>query len=177
MTAEDKCAVSIFTIFCVQSKEGNQKDGFDYEIYAHSWQCCMTACTHFRAIEYLLVPDSLSLTKKLASLQRCSWASACCRLTLPWYQLGIEAMEEGDSGDQGAERNTTDQWHIALWHMELREMPSSWYHWKRKKETDWQEEKKLADNKLQSVQIRLTGMYCRRNESTKSKVNWRRQGK
>lgn len=37
--------------------------------------------------------------------------------------------------------------------------------------------KKLADNKLQSVQIRLAGMYCRRNESTKSKVNWRRHGK
>lgn len=58
------------------------------------------ARTHFRAMEYLLVPDSLSLTKKLASLQRCSWASACCRLTLPWYQLG----EAGEGGEGGLEK-------------------------------------------------------------------------
>lgn len=42
---------------------------------------------YLRAMEYLLVADSLSRTRKLASLQFCSWASASWRLTLPWYQL------------------------------------------------------------------------------------------
>lgn len=59
------------------------------QAHAHSKDIASAhQCTHLSAMEYLLVPDSLSLTRKLASLQRCSWASACCRLTLPWYQLG-----------------------------------------------------------------------------------------
>lgn len=61
------------------------------------------AFTYFRAMEYLLVPDSLSLTKKLASLQRCSWASACCRLTLPWYQLEEVGERGGREGDESRE--------------------------------------------------------------------------
>lgn len=44
--------------------------------------------THLRAIEYLLLSDSLFLTRKLASLQDCSWNSASWRVTQPWYQLG-----------------------------------------------------------------------------------------
>ena len=63
--------------------------------------------THFRAMEYLLVPDSLSLTRKLASLQRCSWASACWRLTLPWYQLS-ERGRERDTDTEG-ERGQRDE--------------------------------------------------------------------
>lgn len=43
--------------------------------------------THLRAMEYLLLSDSLFLTRKLASLQDCSWNSASCRVTQPWYQL------------------------------------------------------------------------------------------
>lgn len=68
--------------------------------HTHSEEFTSThQCTHFSAMEYLLVPDSLSLTRKLASLQRCSWASACCRLTLPWYQLG-----------RGGRRGRTGKW-------------------------------------------------------------------
>lgn len=41
--------------------------------HTHSEEITSThQCTHFSAMEYLLVPDSLSLTRKLASLQRCS---------------------------------------------------------------------------------------------------------
>ena len=81
--------------------------------------------THFRAMEYLLVPDSLSLTRKLASLQRCSWASACWRLTLPWYQLserGREKHRHRRRRRKGAERGRDDATYTIQWYMEERQI-------------------------------------------------------